>query len=54
MCLIRVKWHVSEGPEETMYFPSVHKEGKASDRLSIHYKHQLKSLHYSTHSTAVK
>lgn len=54
ICLVRVKWHVSEGPDRRMHFHSVQKEGKANHGLLIHYKHQLKSLHYSIHNTVVR
>lgn len=47
MFLITVKWHLSENPERRMYFYSMPKEGIASDRLSVRYKHELKSLHYT-------
>lgn len=44
---------MTEGPERRMYFYSMQKEGKDSDGLLIHYKHELKLLCYNTHNTAV-
>lgn len=52
MCLIAVKWHMTEGQERRMCFHAVRKEEKAGDRLLIHDIHPLKSWHYSIHSPA--